>query len=124
MFGTIGIVLCAMAFGGLMERTGMLSTIANAIMKVATSTGRLVASTLATCIGMNVIAPDQYLSIVVPGRMNKEAYEKAGLDRKNLSRCLEDRPPLRIGDMTMKGGRGIAALPQPVHLVVHERDEG
>ena len=68
----------------------MLTTIANAIMKFAISTGRLVGSTLATCIGMNVVAPDQYLSVVVPGRMYKESFEKAGLHPKNLSRCLED----------------------------------
>ena len=90
MFPTIGIVLCAMAFGGLMECTKMLATIAQAIMKIAVNTGRMVGATLATCIGMNVIASDQYLSIVVPGRMYKEAYERAGLDRRNLSRCLED----------------------------------
>jgi NhaC family Na+:H+ antiporter len=90
MFWTIGIILCAMAFGGLMECTGMLGAIADAIMKVARGTGSLVASTLATCIGMNIAAPDQYLSIVVPGRMYKEAYRKAGLAPKNLSRALED----------------------------------
>jgi NhaC family Na+:H+ antiporter len=90
MFDTIGIILCAMAFGGMMERTGMLAAIAGAIMRSATTSGRLVGSTLATCLGMNIVAPDQYLSIVVPGRMYKEAYERAGLAPKNLSRCLED----------------------------------
>lgn len=90
MFWTIGLILCAMAFGGLMECTRMLEAIAQAIMKVAVGSGRLVASTVATCIGMNVVAPDQYLSIVVPGRMYKDAYQKAGLAPKNLSRCVED----------------------------------
>ncbi len=90
MFGTIGIIICAMAFGGLMECTGMLAAIANGVLKIARSTGSLVVSTLATCVGMNIAAPDQYLSIVVPGRMYKEAYAKAGLAPKNLSRCLED----------------------------------
>jgi NhaC family Na+:H+ antiporter len=73
-----------------MECTRLLATIATAVMRVATTTGRLVVSTLGTCIGMNIVAPDQYLSIVVPGRMYKQAYEKAGLDSRNLSRCLED----------------------------------
>lgn len=117
MFWTIGIVVCAMAFGGLMERTGMLAAIARAILRVATTTGRLVGATLATCLGMNVIAPDQYLSIVVPGRMFKEAYEQAGLDARNLSRCLEDAGtltsplvPWNSCGATMLGALGVNPL--------------
>jgi NhaC family Na+:H+ antiporter len=90
MFWTIGIVLCALAFGGLMECTGLLATIGKAIMRFAISTGRLVVATLASCLGMNLLASDQYLSIVIPGRMYKEAFHDAGLDPRNLSRCLED----------------------------------
>ena len=90
MFWTIGIVLCALAFGGLMECTGLLATIGKAIMRFAISTGRLVVATLASCLGMNLLASDQYLSIVIPGRMYKEAFDDAGLDPRNLSRCLED----------------------------------
>ena len=73
-----------------MEGTGMLSTISRAVLNFATSTGSLVASTVATCIGMNILAPDQYLSVIVPGRMYKDAFEESGLEAKNLSRCLED----------------------------------
>ncbi|MFP6879099.1 MAG: Na+/H+ antiporter NhaC [Roseibacillus sp.] len=90
MFWTIGIVLCALAFGGLLECTGMLATIGRTIMRFAIGTGRLVVATLASCLGMNLLASDQYLSIVMPGRMYKDAFEKAGLDGRNLSRCLED----------------------------------
>lgn len=90
MMNTIALILCAMSFGGVMEKTGMLMVIANTILKLAKSTGSLVASTVATCITMNIIAPDQYLSIVVPGRMYRNAFEKANLHPKNLSRCLED----------------------------------
>ena len=90
MFPTIGLILCAMAYGGLMEGSGMLAAISMAVLKIATTTGRLVATTLATCIGMNILAPDQYLSIIVPGRMYRGAFAEAGLDAKNLSRCLED----------------------------------
>ncbi|MBP6506263.1 MAG: Na+/H+ antiporter NhaC [Opitutaceae bacterium] len=90
MYGTIGIILCAMCFGGVMERSGMLAAIAGAILRLAKGTGGLIAATLASCIGINLIASDQYLSIVVPGRMYREAYRKAGLHPKNLSRCLED----------------------------------
>ena len=90
MFQTIALILCAMAFGGLMEGTGMLVAISRAVLKIATNTGRLVAATLATCISMNFLAPDQYLSIILPGRMYRGSFEAAGLHMKNLSRCLED----------------------------------
>ena len=90
MFWTISLILCAMAFGGLMEGAGMLAAISRAVLKTATTTGRLVGATLATCIGMNIMAPDQYLSIILPGRMYRNAFEKEGLHMKNLSRCLED----------------------------------
>ncbi|MDG2169725.1 MAG: Na+/H+ antiporter NhaC family protein, partial [Opitutales bacterium] len=90
MMWTVSLILCAMAFGGMMEGTGMLSTISRAVLNFATSTGSLVASTVATCIGMNIMAPDQYLSVIVPGRMYKDAFEESGLEAKNLSRCLED----------------------------------
>lgn len=90
MLWTISLILCAMAFGGLMEGTGMLAAISQAVLKTATTTGRLVGATLATCIGMNIMAPDQYLSIILPGRMYRSSFEAAGLHMKNLSRCLED----------------------------------
>lgn len=87
---TISLIICSMAFGGLMEGAGFLKSIAQSLLDVARRSGRLVASTLATCIGMNIIAPDQYLSIIMPGRMYKSAFEEAKLAPKNLSRCLED----------------------------------
>lgn len=90
MMDTVALILCAMSFGGVMERTGMLKTLANAILRLARSTGSLVACTAGTCLGMNVIAPDQYLSIVVPGRMYRGAYQQVKLHPKNLSRILED----------------------------------
>ncbi len=90
IYGTIGIVLCAMTFGGVMERSGMLACLAEAILRMARSRGGLVASTLGTSLGINAVAADQYLSIVVPGRMYRPAYEKMGLHSKNLSRCMED----------------------------------
>ena len=90
MLSTVALIICALAFGGLMERTGMLAVIAGAILKAVHSTGSLVAATVMTCIGMNFIAPDQYLSVVVPGRMYREAFHRRGLDPRNLSRCLED----------------------------------
>ena len=90
MYGTIGIILCAMCFGGVMEKSGMLGAIAAAILRLAKGTGGLITATLGTAVGTNIVAPDQYLSIVVPGRMYRQAYRDAGLHPKNLSRALED----------------------------------
>lgn len=90
MYGTIGIILCSMCFGGVMERSGMLERIAQSVLSLARGTGGLILATLGTCVGINIVAPDQYLSIVVPGRMYRGAFARAGLHPKNLSRCLED----------------------------------
>jgi Na+:H+ antiporter, NhaC family len=90
MFSTVALIICALSFGGVMERSGMLAAIANGILRLARGTGGLVTATLCTCIGMNVLASDQYLAIVVPGRMFRAAYEKRGLAAINLSRALED----------------------------------
>ncbi len=90
MYGTVGIIVCAMCFGGVMERSGMLGRIAESILSLAKSRGSLVAATLGTSLGINVVASDQYLAIVVPGRMYRGAFAKRGLHAKNLSRCLED----------------------------------
>jgi NhaC family Na+:H+ antiporter len=89
MMSTIALIFAALAFGGVMEASKMLETLAAAILKMARSVGSLVLATIGTCIGMNIIAPDQYLSIVVPGRMYRNAYTKQHLHPKNLSRLLE-----------------------------------
>lgn len=90
MFSTVVLIICALSFGGVMERSGMLASIANGILRLARGTGGLVLATLCTCIGMNVLASDQYLAIVVPGRMYRSAYKKRNLAAINLSRALED----------------------------------
>lgn len=73
-----------------MEASGMLERIAHSILKLAHTTGSLIASTAGTCLVFNVTASDQYLAIVVPGRMFAKEYEKRGLAPENLSRTLED----------------------------------
>jgi NhaC family Na+:H+ antiporter len=90
MMSTVALILCALSFGGIMERAGMLRRLAETIMTGAKRTGSLVLRTLLTSIGMNVLAADQYMAIVVPGRMYRDAYAAQGLHPKNLSRCLED----------------------------------
>ena len=90
MMSTVALIICALSFGGIMERTGMLEVLAAALLKRVRSTGSLVTTTVLSCIGMNAVASDQYLAIVIPGRMYKKAYEARGLHPKNLSRALEN----------------------------------
>jgi NhaC family Na+:H+ antiporter len=90
MLNTIGLILCALAFGGVMEASGMLERLAAAVLSFARSTGSLITVTVFSCFGMNALASDQYLAIIVPGRMYRKAYLKRGLHPKNLSRALED----------------------------------
>ena len=90
MMWTISLIMCAMVFGGIMEKSGMLEVLANSVLRFATSTGKLIAATVLTPIFLNTVAGDQYLAIVIPGRMFRGEFEKRGLAPKNLSRCLED----------------------------------
>jgi Na+:H+ antiporter, NhaC family len=89
MLWTVSLILLALAFGGMLEKTGMLHVIGESILKLATNTGSLVLATVLTAIATNILTADQYLSIVLPGRMFKESYEKKGLHPKVLSRVLE-----------------------------------
>lgn len=90
MLETVSLMLCALTTGGILEKTGMLEALAKFILKFARGTFGLVAATIFTCIGTNLAVADQYLAIVIPGSMYKEAFKKQGLDPKNLSRTLED----------------------------------
>jgi NhaC family Na+:H+ antiporter len=90
MLNTVWLILCAMVFGAVMEHTGVLQCLVNYALSFVHSTGSLIATTVCTCIGANIITSDQYISIVLPGRMYKMEYEKRKLDPKNLSRTLED----------------------------------
>ena len=90
MMGTVWLIICAMVFGGVMEAIGALARISSFLLNLFDSVFGLFASTVATCIGLNVTASDQYLAIVVPGKMYAKAYEDKGLAPENLSRTLED----------------------------------
>ena len=90
MLMTVWLIMSAMMFGAVMETTGMLQVIAARILRFVRGTGSLIAATLATSIGMNVLASDQYIAIVLPGRMFRSEYRRQRLDPKNLSRTLED----------------------------------
>jgi Na+:H+ antiporter, NhaC family len=90
MLNTVWLIISAMTFGAVMEHTGMLQRIAAGILGAVRGTGTLVAATLGTSLGMNIIASDQYIAIVLPGRMFRAEYRRRGLRPENLSRSLED----------------------------------
>ena len=90
MLDTIWLVICAMIFGGVMEAIGALKTISLSLLNIAKSTLNLFASTILSCITVNITASDQYLSIVIPGKMFSEAFKDRKLSNVNLSRTIED----------------------------------
>ena len=90
MLGTIWLIVCAMVFGGIMDAIGGLQRLSNALLSIAQSTFQLFASTAASCVVINLTASDQYLSIVLPGKMFNKAFADKNLAPENLSRTLED----------------------------------
>jgi len=89
MMWTVSLILIALAFGGVMEKTGMLHAVGRSILSFANNTGSLILATVLTCIAVNLLTGEQYLSLVVPGRMFKDAYVEKGIHPKVLSRALE-----------------------------------
>jgi NhaC family Na+:H+ antiporter len=90
MMYTISLVIVAMMFGGVMERTNQLKVIADRVLALSNSTGSLIASTALTCIGANMVLCDQYMSIVMGARSYAQAYRDRGIAPENLSRAVED----------------------------------
>ena len=90
MLNTVWLIMMAMVFGGMMEATGMLGAIANGLLKLIRGTVSLVSATIGTAIFLNLTTSDQYISIVVSGRIFRDAYRDYGLKAKNLSRAVED----------------------------------
>jgi len=90
MMYTISLVICAMMFGGIMEKTNQLRVVVTVILKKAQSTGSLITATILTAIGANLILCDQYMSIVMTGKMYAQSYKDKGLAPQNLSRAIED----------------------------------
>jgi NhaC family Na+:H+ antiporter len=90
MLTTIWLIICALCFGAVLEHAGMLERLIRSALRAAHSTGALIFTTAVTCIGTNIVAADQYISIVLPGRMYKAEFQRRGLDPRNLSRVIED----------------------------------
>ncbi len=90
MLNTIWLIICAMSFGAVLENVGLLKRVVSAILLGAKSAGDMITRTILTCFGTNLVTADQYIAIVMPGRMYKEEFNKRGLHQLNLSRSLED----------------------------------
>jgi len=90
MLNTVWLIVCAMAFGAVMERAGLLERLIRSVLQAAKSPGALIAATLGTSAGTNALAADQYIAIVLPGRIFRPEYARRGLAPVNLSRALED----------------------------------
>ncbi|MBT5008030.1 MAG: Na+/H+ antiporter NhaC, partial [Halieaceae bacterium] len=90
MLNTVWLIISALGFGGVLERTGILSYLLNLALRGVKSVGSLITTTVLTCIGTNILAADQFIAVALPGRMYKDAYAKKNLSRLNLSRTLED----------------------------------
>ncbi len=90
MLTTVWLIICALSFGAVMEQAGFLARMIEAALRAAGSTGSFFATVALTCIGVNAVAADQYIAIVVPGRMYQPEMDRRGLSRRNLSRIIED----------------------------------
>ncbi len=117
MLEVIWLILSALLFGGAMEVTGMLNKLVAVLLKMVHGTGSLIATTIFTSFGLNVVASDQYMAIVLPGKMFKLEYERRGLAPENLSRTLEDSGtltsplvPWNTCGAYMAGTLGVATL--------------
>ena len=94
MLNTVWLIICALGLGGVLERTGILNYLLQMALRGVKSTGSLIAVTVLTCLGTNVLAADQFIAVALPGRMFSDEYERRGLSRLNLSRTLEDSATL------------------------------
>lgn len=94
MLNTVWLILCALGLGGVLEKSGILQYLLSLATRFVKSTGSLILTTISTCIGTNILAADQFMSIAIPGRMYRAEYERRGLSRLNLSRTLEDSATL------------------------------
>jgi len=117
MLNTVWLILCALGFGGVLERTGILTYLLGLALRGVKSTGSLITTTVLTCIATNILAADQFISVAIPGRMYRDEYPRRGLSPLNLSRTLEDSAtltsaliPWNTCGAYMAGTLGVATL--------------
>ena len=117
MMYTVSLVICAMMFGGIMEKTNQVRVVVNVILKKAKSTGSIITATILTAIGSNLILCEQYMAIVMTSKMYAQSYRDKGLHPKNLSRAVEDSAtvtanlvPWNSGGAYMSATLGVATI--------------
>jgi len=117
MMYTVSLVICAMMYGGIMEKTNQVRVVVDVILKKAKTSGSLITATVLTGIGSNLILCEQYMSIVMTGKMYAQAYKDKGLHPKNLSRAVEDSAtvtanlvPWNSGGAYMTATLGVATI--------------
>ena len=117
MMTTVWLIICALSFGAVLEHSGMLARLIESALKAAKSTGSLVMTVILSCIGINIVAADQYIAIVLPGKMYKAEFERRKIAPKNLSRIIEDSGtltsplvPWNTCGAYMAGTLGVATL--------------
>ncbi len=111
------IAFCAFAFGGIVQKAGMLDVLLEKLLNVANTAGKIVASTVASCIATALLTGSSFLSILIPGELFAPAYKKYGLAAKNLSRTTEDSGtvvvplvPWSIAGVFMAGTLGVDTI--------------
>ena len=90
MLLTLWIIIGAVTFGTLMEEFGLLAKLIDPVLARAKTTGLLFATIVTTAIGLNIVAGDQYIALVLPVRMFRVEFQKRGLQPQNLSRVAAD----------------------------------
>ncbi len=90
MLNVIWLILSALSYGAILEHAGFLMRLIDSALKAAKSTGSLIMTVVFSCIGINIVAADQYIAIVLPGKMYKAEFQRRNIDPKNLSRVIED----------------------------------
>jgi NhaC family Na+:H+ antiporter len=117
MLNTIWLIICALSFGAVLEHSGILRRLIESALAAAKSTGSLIMTVVLSCIGINIVAGDQYIAIVLPGKMYKAEFDRRKIDSVNLSRVIEDSGtltsplvPWNTCGAFMAGTLGVATL--------------
>ena len=119
MMYTISLVICAMMFGGIMEKTNQLRVVVSVILKKAQSTGSLITATILTAVASNLILCDQYMAIVMTGKMYAQSYIDKGLHPKNLSRAIEDSATVTANLVPWNSGGAYQAVTLGVPTIAY-----
>ncbi|HET7323600.1 MAG TPA: Na+/H+ antiporter NhaC family protein [Halococcus sp.] len=113
----VTIAIAALSLGGMLERTGILAVLAHHLGRLSRGVASLTGVTALSAVSMNVLAAEQYISIVVPGMTLRNLYNEQGLKSKNLSRAIEAAGtttavliPWTSGALFMTGTLGVSTL--------------